>query len=65
MEYQDINPINEFLFKCDGVHLSQAGNEIFLHAICAAVENFKITGIIVYQKLYVLWYMWHGLGCRN
>ena len=29
--YQDINPIDELLLECDGVHLSQAGNEIFLN----------------------------------
>ena len=49
---QDINPIDELLFECDNVHLSQAGNEIFLNAIRAAVEQFETTGIFVNPKLY-------------
>eukprot|EP00105_Crassostrea_gigas_P009786 XP_011424869.1 PREDICTED: uncharacterized protein LOC105326498 isoform X2 [Crassostrea gigas] len=52
IEYPDIKPNDELLFDRDGVHLSEKGTEIFLNTICAAIEQFSKTGILVYPKLY-------------
>lgn len=52
IKYPDIKPNDELLFDRDGVHLSEKGTEIFLNTICAAIEQFSKTGILVYPKLY-------------
>ena len=52
IKYQDKNPNDDLLFENDGVHLSRAGNEIYLNTICAAIEQFKTSGIFVYPKIY-------------
>lgn len=52
IKYPDINSKDALLFESDGVHLSQTGNEIFLNTICAAIEQFKGAGILVYPKIY-------------
>ena len=38
-----VQMMTELLFENNGLHLSGAGNEIFLNAICAAVGQFKIN----------------------
>ena len=52
IKYPDIKESKADLFDDDNVHLSQAGNEILLNNMSAAIEQFYTMGTQVYPKMY-------------
>ena len=52
IKYPDIKESEADLFDDDNVHLSQAGNEILLNNMSAAIEQFYTMGTQVYPKMY-------------
>lgn len=48
IRYQKITPSDKSLFKGDGVHLTEKGNEIFLKTLTKAFKRFISSGVGVY-----------------
>ncbi|XP_065944776.1 uncharacterized protein [Magallana gigas] len=48
IRYQKITPSDKSLFKGDGVHLPEKGNEIFLKTLTKAFKRFISSGVGVY-----------------
>ncbi|XP_052674467.1 uncharacterized protein LOC128156393 isoform X2 [Crassostrea angulata] len=48
IRYQKITPSDKSLFKGDGVHLTEKGNEIFLKTLKKAFKRFISSGVGVY-----------------
>lgn len=48
IRYQKITPSDKSLFKGDGVHLTERGNELFLKTLKKALKRFISSGVGVY-----------------